>query len=181
MRPGLAGLGPLKPDGGSEVFPFTTTLSNQSVDDVAHIIQIALTPVFMLSGIGTLLNLFNTRLARVSDHLETIASALPDEADGGQAAMLRRHSLRLHRRTVMLDASIVLGAVGGAATCGAALVLFLGSLRNSAAGSWLVLLFGVALLCTMGALATFIADSVLAWHGLRMEGPLPKPKGSGGK
>ena len=160
--------------------PFTTPLSNQSVDDVAHIIQVALTPVFMLSGIGTLLNLFNTRLARVSDHLETIAGTMADEADG-ERAVLRRHLLRLHRRTVMLDASIVLGAVGGAATCGAALVLFLGSLRNSTAGSWLVLLFGVALVCTMGALATFIADSVLAWHGLRMEGPLPKAKGGNGK
>ena len=162
-------------------FPFTTPLSSQSVDDVAHVIQIALTPVFMLSGVGTLLNLFNTRLARVSDHLETIASSLPQEEDNDRAAVLQRHSVRLHQRTVMLDASIILGAVGGAATCGAALVLFLGSLRNSTAGSWLALLFGVALVCTMGALATFIADSVLAWHGLRMEGPMPKPKGSGGK
>ncbi len=32
-----------------------------AVEGVAHIIQVALTPVFLLSGIGTLLNLFNTR------------------------------------------------------------------------------------------------------------------------
>lgn len=162
-------------------FPFTMPLSNQSVDDVAHIIQIALTPVFMLSGIGTLMNLFNTRLARVSDHLETIATSLSEAVDPAQEARLRRHSARLHQRTVVLDASIVLGGVGGAATCGAALVLFLGSLRNAGAGSWLALLFGIALVCTMGALACFIADSVLAWHGLRMEGPLPRPKGNNGK
>ncbi|MGH7046423.1 MAG: hypothetical protein ACREE2_08540 [Stellaceae bacterium] len=31
---------------------------------VAHIIQLALTPVFLLSGIATLLNVFSTRLAR---------------------------------------------------------------------------------------------------------------------
>ncbi|MGI4792828.1 MAG: DUF2721 domain-containing protein [Janthinobacterium lividum] len=165
----------------SMAFPFTTPLASQSIDDFAHIIQTALTPVFMLSGIGTLMNLFNTRLARVSDHLETIAGSLADAEDSAQKSALRRHSIRLHRRTLMLDASIVLDAIGGAATCGAALVLFLGSLRNSSAGSWLVLLFSVTLVCTMGALATFIADSVLAWHGLRMEGPLPKEKGSGTK
>jgi hypothetical protein len=34
-----------------------------AVDSIAHIIQVALTPVFLLSGIGTLLNVFNTRLA----------------------------------------------------------------------------------------------------------------------
>ncbi len=156
-------------------FPLAAPMANQSIDDVAHIIQIALTPVFMLSGIGTLLNLFNTRLARVSDHLETIADKQSDRTDDTSDVLLLGHSRRLHQRLVMLDCAIGLGAVGGAATCGAALVLFLGSLRNSGAGSWLVLLFGVALLCTMGALACFTADSVLAWHGLRMEGPLPKP------
>ena len=162
-------------------FPFTAPLANQSVDDVAHIIQIALTPVFMLSGIGTLLNLFNTRLARVSDHLETIADKQSDDEDDARHAVLHRHSRRLHQRLVVLDCAIGLGAVGGGATCGAALVLFLGSLRNSGAGSWLALLFGIALICTMGALAAFTADSVLAWHGLRMEGPLPKPKPPAGR
>ena len=42
----------------------------EAVDSVAHIVQVALTPVFLLSGIGTLLNVFNTRLSRVSDHRE---------------------------------------------------------------------------------------------------------------
>ncbi len=156
--------------------PFTLPLSGESVDTVAHVIQVALTPVFMLSGVGTLLNLFNTRLTRVSDHLEQVSEAVADEQDDERRALMHRHLVRLHRRTLMLDAAIVLGAVGGAATCGAALALFLGSVRNGAASSWLVVLFGIALLCTMSALAGFIGDSVLAWHGLRMEGPLPRQK-----
>jgi hypothetical protein len=163
----------------SMAFPFTAALPGESIDSVAHIIQIALTPVFMLSGIGTLLNLFNTRLARVADHLEQVAASMNDEEDGTRSELLRRHALRLHRRTLMLDASIVLGAVGGAATCGAALVLFLGSVRNAGVSSWLVILFGIALLCTMSALAAFLGDSMLAWHGLRLEGPLPRPKQNG--
>ena len=130
----------------------------------------------MLSGDGTLLNLFNTRLARVSDHLEHITEAAADEDDDQRRATMHRHLVRLHRRTLMLDAAMVLGAVGGAATCGAALALFLGSVRNGAASAWLVVLFGIALLCTMGALAVFIGDSMLAWHGLRLEGPLPRQK-----
>ncbi len=35
------------------------------------------------------------------------------------------------------------------------------------------LLLGTALVCTVGALTAFIVDSVLAWHGLRREVPLP--------
>ena len=36
-------------------------------ETIAHIIQIVLTPVFLLSGIATLLGVFSNRLARVAD------------------------------------------------------------------------------------------------------------------
>lgn len=39
------------------------------LDTIAHIIQVALTPVFFLTGIATLLNVFSTRLGRVSDRV----------------------------------------------------------------------------------------------------------------
>jgi ABC-type nickel/cobalt efflux system permease component RcnA len=147
-----------------------------AVDGVAHVIQVALTPVFLLSGIGTLLNVFNTRLSRVSDHREHVAELLRAEPDEVDHAWLRAHFARLHRRTVVLDASIVLGAIGGACTCAAAFVLFLGSMRETAIASSLFVLFGLALGCTACALVAFLADSVLAWHGRQREGSLPRPK-----
>jgi hypothetical protein len=148
----------------------------EAVDNVAHIIQVALTPVFLLSGIGTLLNVFNTRLSRVSDHREHVEELLRGVAEDMDQARLRTHLARLLRRTLVLDASIILSAIGGASTCGAAFVLFLGTLRDTAIASWLFILFGLALGCTACALVAFLADSVLAWHGLHREGSLPRPK-----
>ncbi|GBQ94989.1 hypothetical protein GLI01_22890 [Gluconacetobacter liquefaciens] len=148
--------------------PFPGILPDEPIDSVAHLIQTALTPIFMLSGIGTLLNLFNTRLARVSDHIEKSNDALATTKAPTERRHLRQHIRHLHRRTLLLDASILLAAVGGAATCGAAFVLFLGSLRDSSVASWLVVMFGMALICTVGALAAFLCDSLAAWHGLRM-------------
>jgi hypothetical protein len=84
--------------------------------------------------------------------------------------------VRLKLRTIVLDASIVLGAIGGASTCGAAFVLFLGGLHDTAIASWLFALFGVALGCSACALLAFLADSVLAWHGLHRDGSLPRLK-----
>jgi hypothetical protein len=106
-----------------------------------------------------------------------MSEVLSDETDAAEQARLRTHLARLHRRRLFLDASVVLGAVGGAATCCAAFVLFLGGLREAAIASWLFALFGVALGCTVVALIAFVADSLLAWHGLRQNGPLPRPKG----
>jgi hypothetical protein len=48
------------------------------LDMVAHIIQVALTPVFLLSGIATLLNVFSTRLARVADRVDQIAKGIEE-------------------------------------------------------------------------------------------------------
>ena len=44
-------------------------LEHYTLDDATHLIQVALTPVFLLSGIGALLNVFAGRLARVADQL----------------------------------------------------------------------------------------------------------------
>src|ERR1700709_2847896 len=102
-----------------------------AVENVAHLVQVALTPVFLLSGIGTLLNVFNTRLSRVSDHREHVAELLRGATDPKELKRLRAHAGRLWPRTIVLDASIVLGGIGGASTCGAAFVLFLGSVRDT--------------------------------------------------
>ena len=153
------------------LLPFTS--GGASVDTIAHIIQVALTPVFLLSGIGTLLNVFNTRLARVSDHTEHATELLkncPEDVDAGQ---MRRHLLRLMRRRSALDLAIGLGAAGGVATCGAAVALFIGVLREEGEGAILFFLFGVALGCTIGALLAFVGDTVLAWHGVQRDGALP--------
>jgi hypothetical protein len=147
-----------------------------AVGSVAHVIQVALTPVFLLSGIGTLLNVFNTRLSRVSDHREHLEELLRDGADEAKQALFRAHLVRLRYRTLVLDASIVLGGIGGASTCSAAFVLFLGSMRDTMIASWLFLLFGLALGCTACALVAFLADGVLAWHGRQRDGSLPRPK-----
>lgn len=156
--------------------PFLGEPASQGVEAVAHVIQVALTPVFLLSGIGTLLNMFNTRLGRVADHTEHLTELAEAEADDDKFNKLALHLQRLRRRRSLLDTSIALAAMGGVATCAAAFVLFLGGLRETEIATGLVLLFGVSLGCTIGALLAFLTDSVLAWHGLRTDGPMPRSK-----
>jgi len=156
--------------------PFPGIDPSDAVDSVAHIIQVALTPVFLLSGIGTLLNVFNTRLSRVSDHTEHTGELLACEEDAARHRELSRHMRRLRRRQLVLDASVLFAGLGGAATCAAAFALFLGGTRGSSVAFWLFGLFGMALVCTVLALSAFLVDSIMAWHGLRKDGPLPRAK-----
>ncbi len=145
--------------------------------DATRIIQTALTPVFLLSGIGTLLNVFNQRLARVADHTSHVADSLAAADGDPEQAKLRRHYQRLIRRRSALDASVVLGALAGGTTCAAAFALFLVTIRDSAGSVVELWLFGASLGCTIAALGAFLVDTVLGWHGLRVDGPTPKPRG----
>lgn len=151
-------------------------MTDVPLENVAHIIQVALTPVFLLSGVGTLLNVFNTRLARITDHLEHAQELLHAASDAPEAPALRMHLHRLRRRIFALDFAVALAAIGGAATAAATLTLFVGALRNEGVASVLFLMFGAAVACTTAALGAFLAETVLSWHGLRDEGPMPRPK-----
>src|SRR5260370_23483732 len=96
------------------------SIDSVPLDSIAHVIQVALTPVFLLSGIGALLNVFNTRLARVSDHVSHTADLLAADPQGEDAALMRSHIQRLRRRVLALDVAIVLAALGRTTPCGAA-------------------------------------------------------------
>lgn len=131
------------------------------LDSIAHIIQLALTPVFLLSGIGSLLSVITARLGRVADQADAVAESLRTAA-GVEAQRLYGRLLRLRRRLRALDAARAFGAVAGMAICAATFTLFLGALQNAAVATVLFLLFGVSVVSTMGCLLGFLTETVLS-------------------
>jgi hypothetical protein len=141
-------------------------LDSSGLDPVAHIIQVALTPIFLLSGIATLLSVFSTRLARVADLVDATTKAFAG-ADAEEGRILSERLAHLRRRSIALDVAVVLGAIGGAATCGAVLTLFVGALRDTATVSVLFLLFGLAVVCALGAIGAFTLELLMSGVGIR--------------
>ncbi|WP_413989269.1 DUF2721 domain-containing protein [Labrys okinawensis] len=131
---------------------------------VVHIIQIALTPVFLLSGIAALLGVFANRLARVADRLHIVTGALET---GGNSAKLTAQLTYLRRRLRILEVAVSMGAMAGAMTCAATLTLFIGTLREAGSGGVLYTLFGLAVICIFVALMAFMAEVLVTTIGLR--------------
>jgi hypothetical protein len=129
-----------------------------SLDSAAHIVQLALTPIFLLAGIASLLNVFTVRLGRIGDR----AHRLKHESGGDRAELQR---LRLRSR--ILDIAVLLAASSGALTCCAALIMFLGALQNVAWGAVLFTAFGAALACAIGALTAFSVETILSGRTVR--------------
>ena len=138
------------------------------LDDITHVIQVALTPVFLLSAIGALLNVFSTRLGRVSDRVDLLAQQTV-KAESRDALNLGAQLAYLRRRSKLLDVAVVVAALGGGFTCLAALILFVGALRDSTVAFALFGSFGAAIGCTMVAIVAFVIELLLASQGLREE------------
>ncbi|HEV2188138.1 MAG TPA: DUF2721 domain-containing protein [Stellaceae bacterium] len=137
-----------------------------ALDSVVHIIQVALAPVFLLSGIAALLNVFSARLARVADQVDAAAKEV-DDADADHAALLARRLQHLRWRTLALDAAVALGAAGGTLTCVTVLTLFLGETGGFAVATTLFVSFGLAIACTLGAIAAYTVEMLLASRHVR--------------
>ena len=136
-------------------------LDQISPDAAAHLIQVALTPVFLLSGIGALLNVFATRLARVADQLDALTRA------AGANAPSTEQLRALDQRSLILDIAVVLATAGAAFTCLAILALFLFALSNRSIASILLLMFGGAIFFTLGSVLAFGLEMVLSNRAIR--------------
>jgi hypothetical protein len=137
-----------------------------TLDAVVHLIQVALTPVFLLSGIAALLNVYAARLAKVSDRLDALtASAHGTVPLADEVCQEIGH---LHRRALVLDVSVVLATVGAGATCMSILTLFLLALSNEAIAGVLLACFTVAIVCTLGSVATFGLEMFIGNRALRL-------------
>src|SRR5580692_10526758 len=106
-------------------------LGLDTVESVAHVIQVALTPVFLLSGIASLLGVLSTRLARVADRVDALAEQL-ETAELVERSRLELRLNYLRRRSHVLDAAVIMGTLAGIATSVAAAILFVGTLRDKA-------------------------------------------------
>lgn len=130
------------------------------IEGSAHLVQLALTPVFLLTAIAGFLNVFTSRLARVADRVNTITRA---KAEGQRVPTGRSANLTsLRRRTVALQGAVVLAGASGAFTCGATFTIFLGALGAELTSMLLFVEFGLALVCLLAGLTCFVAEMLIA-------------------
>jgi Na+/melibiose symporter-like transporter len=135
-------------------------MNDSSLEAAAHMVQLALTPVFLLSATATLLGVFAARLARVADRVDTLSKEEKEPIRDELLALLRR-------RSRVLDVAVVLAALAGGLTCASVLVLFLAEVRGTAAAKLLFLLFGSAIILVMASLSAFVTEMLLATRGVR--------------
>jgi hypothetical protein len=137
------------------------------VVDIAHAIQLALAPVFLLSGIGVMLGVLTNRLARVVDRARGVEESLrqvtaPDVPEA--RAQLRVAS----RRARFINVSITLCTVAALLIAIVVALLFSSTFIPISLGLYVAALFVAAMVALVGALVSFLIEVRIATAALRI-------------
>src|SRR5688572_9008856 len=97
---------------------------NSSLVNVSHLIQLAVAPVFLLSGVGIILTVLTNRLARVVDRARTVEREALDAPPENVA--LYKETLRvLARRARMMNRAITMSTISALLVSLVVVTLFL--------------------------------------------------------
>ncbi len=139
---------------------------------IAHAIQLSVAPVFLLSGIGVLLNVLTSRLARVVDRARPLEER-HELADAAAAAELRARLSWLAKRARLMNAAITMSTISALLVALVVALLFSSAFVRITLALPVAALFIAAMLSLIGALLAFLIEVRIATLTLRI-GP-PKP------
>jgi len=130
------------------------------VDAIAHAIQLAVTPVFLLAGVGAMLSVLANRLARIVDR----GRVLHDRRhhDPSEAGEIDLELAVIDRRMRVVNTAISLCTLCALLICTVVAVLFLGTITARGNATALAVLFIAAMGCLIGALLAFLVEIYMA-------------------
>ncbi|MGE3345206.1 MAG: DUF2721 domain-containing protein [Vicinamibacterales bacterium] len=130
-------------------------------EDVAKAIQLALAPVFLLTGIAGLLNVMAGRLSRIIDRGRALSEGpLPAVPPAPSAIALKLRSLE--RRRHFTSVAITACTIAALLLCIAIATLFFDAMLNAPLGLLTGALFTVSTLALVVGLAYFLREVHLA-------------------
>ena len=140
---------------------------------IAHVIQLSVAPVFLLSGVSAMLGVLSHRLSRVIDRARTLEARL-EGAPADRTAALHAELNLLGRRARLVSHAISLCTICALLICAVVISLFVGAFFGKEVSNAIGVLFIAALTALGGGLVTFLREIYLALRNLRI-GPLPPP------
>jgi hypothetical protein len=136
-----------------------------AVTAIAHLISLAIAPVFLLSGIGAILNVLAQRLARVVDRARTLENDFPLDTDEGSA----RAELRIaDRRMTVVNWAISCCTASCLCVCLLIAILFVADLAAFHFGRIIAWLFILTMLLLIAGLLLFLYEVRLAMSSIRL-------------
>ncbi len=142
--------------------------TDTGVADIAHVIQIAIAPVFLLTGIASLLVVLTNRLGRIIDRARHLEGEHRELVTGEHRALITAdlHTLSIRARHV--NRAISLCTTAALLVCVMIGVLFVSAFFAPNVSRLVATLFVLTMCCLIYGLLSFLREVQLATASLRI-------------
>ena len=138
---------------------------NIQISDIGHVIQLAIAPVFLLTGVATKLTVLTNRLARIIDRTRVLEDRLKVSPNAEFSAELET----LYTRSHLINTAITSSTACGLMVCLVIALLFLGDTTNLPLDQYIAGLFVVAMVGLISSFVYFLREILIASRFMRMQ------------
>lgn len=136
--------------------------------DITQLIQLAVAPVFLLSGVGVTLGVLTNRLARIVDRARVAEKEIDRESE--QAGSMERHLRVLRLRARYIQFAIAASTVSAVLVSLTVVMLFVHALIGVKLTTAIAVVFVAAMLSLTAGLVAFLIEVRISTATLRIGG-----------
>lgn len=140
-------------------------VSDQTIYDISHVIQLSVAPVFLLTAVGTILGVLSTRLARIVDRARALNERLEDASET-KARLIHEEMHTLAQRRHLVNLAITSGTTAALLVCISIATVFVGAMLKAGVAMVVATLFILAMFAIVSALVFFLREILLAVRSL---------------
>jgi ABC-type multidrug transport system fused ATPase/permease subunit len=137
-------------------------------ENIAKLIQLALGPVFLLSGVGITLSMLTQRLSRIVDRARTLEDQRERTTEADRLKRIDKDLRAIWRRTKYINSAIAMSTISALLTTLVVTILFASEFTPIAAGLIVAVLFSAAMICLSIAFLLFLIEVRIAINTLRI-------------
>jgi hypothetical protein len=135
--------------------------------DIAHLIQVALTPIFLISAIGVILNVLTSRLARIVDRARDAEGRVTAELQTEETRRLHERLAVLARRARYINIAITLITTSALLISLVVVMLFVNAFLRWDLSAFIAISFILSMLSLAAALTSFLVEVRIATKSVR--------------
>ena len=137
-------------------------------ENVAHLIQLALGPVFLISGVGITLSMLTQRLSRIVDRARTLEDKRELTSDEGKLKVIDKDLRVILRRSRYINSAIALSTTSALLTTLVVTLLFASEFTPMSVGGVIAVMFVSSTACLSTAFIMFLIEVRIATNTLRI-------------
>lgn len=146
------------------------------ITSIAHVIQVAVAPVFLLTGVASFLGVLTSRLARIIDRARELEAAMRTGTHVGEPD-LQGSIFQLGKRARLVNRAISMCTTCALLICVVIVLLFVGAIATIDVSTFIAVLFIAAMAFLTAGLIIFLREIYIGTATLRIGPQKPLHRG----